>query len=402
MSQGKVLLKNENGSVRGLLEMSTGRVFDPRTGAQTEQLEVRGDFDALLSDYAARVCHSGIARQLGRPVTMRDRDGDGVLVSMDLAQSDVHTDAALPNYAAGYKLAAGVADLAAPPIVVDKASNKFNTWDSVNAFRRVLPTGGTAGGQVPEVNPSLSRDTYATVEYALGAFVPTNVQANADAPLKPYQAAINRVMNALKLEREIRVATKLRTTGSWDTSLVTALSGTTKWNGGTSSDPIKDLHSLIEASAAPVTGIVMSEQVLHDFVRNSQVQKYIGYKSSAAPVPNEAQIAALLDLPTIHKASMKYFASGTALSYVWGGDVVLLTQPSEMPPSNQEEVASAVTFRWNGGEAPDGTMTAGWMVRTFFDPKRGGRGGTMVVVVHNDAEVMTSTLVGGLITGAHA
>ena len=46
-------------------------------------------------------------------------------------------------------------------------------------------------------------------------------------------------------------------------------------------------------------------------------------------------------------------------------------------------------------------MTAGFLVRTYYDPKRGARGGTQVVVVHNDIEVQTSQLVGGLILNAH-
>ena len=53
------------------------------------------------------------------------------------------------------------------------------------------------------------------------------------------------------------------------------------------------------------------------------------------------------------------------------------------------------------GAIPDGTLSAGFLVRTFFDPKRGARGGTQVVVTHSDVEVMTSGYVGGLVTGAH-
>lgn len=399
MSNKVVSLRDSNGQKR-LLELSTGRLTD-EGGSLISQLSPMGDHDEILSDYAAHYVHANMARQYGHPVTMTDRDGDGVLVNMDLSQADVHSDSPLPNYAAGYKLADGVADIACPPVIVDKASNKFNTWDKENAFKRVLPVGGSAGGAVPEVNPSLSSATYTTVEYALGAFVPTNVQTNADAPLRPYQAAVKRVMNALLLEREIRVATLLKTSGNWDSSVVSTLGATAKWNGGASSDPVLDLHTKIESSYMPVTGIIMSELVAHDFQRNAQTQKYIAYKSSAQPLPSASQFAALLDLPPIYVAKMKYISTGTTLSYVWGNDVVLLHQPPSNPPQDQEEAATAYTFRWNGGDTPDGAMSAGMMVRTFFDPKRGGRGGTMVVCVHNDAEKMTSGFVGGLIISAH-
>jgi hypothetical protein len=107
-----------------------------------------------------------------------------------------------------------------------------------------------------------------------------------------------------------------------------------------------------------------------------------------------------LDIPPITVAKMKYMATSTSsLTYMWGGDLVALHEPEVNPPTDQESIATAYTFRWNGGSTPDGTYQGGYLVRTYFDPKRGGRGGTMTVVVHQDAEVMTSQLVGGLITG---
>jgi len=399
--KGLALLRDDNGGIIGHLEIATGRLLDAAGKLIRELRPVDEDQSVALTDFAARYAHSRMAQAIGRPVRMRDADGSGVLVQMDLAQTDVHTDGPLPNYAAGYQLAAGIADVAMPVVTVPKASNKFNTWDKENAFKRVLPTGGTQGGQVPEVNPTLSQDSYSTTEYALGAFVSTNVAANADAPLEPFQAAVKRVMNALYLEREIRCATALQTSGNWDTSVVQTIAAGAKWNGGASSDPIADLHAAIEKSYMPVTGIVMSELLEHAFVRNPAVQKYTGYKDSAKPIPTLSDYSAMLRLPPMYSAKMKYISTGTTLSYVWGNHVVLLHQPPQIPPTTQDEVATAYTFRWNGGEAADGTMTAGWQVRQYFDPKRGGRGGTVVVVVHNDDEKITSKFVGGLLLNAY-
>lgn len=396
----EVALRDGSGRVIGNLNVQTGQVVD-LTGRVTQQLKQLDDGQCVaLSDYAARYAHSRMAAAVGHPVRMRDADGDGVLVTMDLAQGDVHIDSPMPNYAAGYQLAAGVADLACPVFTTDKASNRFYTWDKENAFKRVLPIGDTAGGAVNEVNPTLSNDTYATVPYALAAFVSTEVVATADAPLRPQQAAVKRIMNALYLEREIRVATLLQNPASWDASVVQNIAAANKWNGGASSDPIADLHVAIERSWMPVTGIVMSEVAEHAFARNPAVQKYIGYKDSAKPIPTLEAFSAMLRLPPMYSAKMKYQATGSSLSYVWGNHVVLLHQPAENPPTSQEEIATAYTMRWDGGGSPDGSMTAGWQVRQFFDPKRGPRGGTVVVVTHNDAEKMTSKFVGGLLTNA--
>jgi len=384
----------------GTLDLATGHVYDA-AGNTVARMIPSGEDPAVLSDIAASLCYSNMAAQLGRPVRMRDSAGDERLVQMDLGTADVHIAAALPNYAAGYKLADGVADLACPPVLVPKDTNKYYTWDKENAFSRVAPTNNASGAGTPEINPTLSNASYQTVPRALGAFIPTEVLANADSPLRPEMAAIRRVMDALRLEREIRVATLMQTGANWDSTLYTNLAAGAKWNGGASSDPLADLHKIIESSYAPVTGIIMSELVEHDFVRNAQVQKYIYTKNGIGAVPSMGELASALKLPPIYTAKQKYIKSG-ALTYVWGNDVVLIHEPAQMPPSDQEDVATAITFRWDGGGTADGSMTSGWLVRKFFMQDRGqGRGGQKLVVVHNDTEIMTSKFVGGLVKGAH-
>lgn len=401
MDQQIVQFSDRNDPRAAQLNLSGGEVLDAAGNVLYRMTPVDTDTRAL-SDYAASLCYKDISAQCGgRAVTMTDADGDERLVRMDLGIGDVHQASPLPNYAAGYNLAEGVADLAAPPLVVPKDNDKYYTWDQKDAFQRVQPTGNANGAGVPEVNPRISNSSFQTVPRALGAFLSTEVQASADQPLRPEMAAIRRVMNALRLEREIRVANMLQTSGNWDASLYTNLGGTAKWNGGSASDPLADLHNILEKSYMPVTGIIWSEMVEHDFIRNSNVQKYLYAKDGAAAQPTGAQVSSLLRLPPIYTAKMKYLASG-AMTYVWGNDVVLLHQPPSMPPVDQEDVSTAMTFRWLGAPVNDGTITAGWLVRKFFMQDRGqGRGGNKIVVVHNDAEVMTSKLVGGYIKGAH-
>jgi hypothetical protein len=410
-----VFMRNDAGEPR-LFDMSSGRTFsmDGTEIVSERMIPAKDEYDVALSDYAYNYCGSTIAGQLGRkkivmPEYRKVHTDDGPaavkcgerVVTMDLGIADVHIDAALPNYAAGYRLSDPVADVAAPPIVVGHASNWFYTWDDVNAFKRVLPNGGAAGGATPEINPTKSNTNYSTKPYALGAFIPTEVETNSDAPLRPFQKAVRRVMDALMLEREIRVATLLRTSGSWNTNNVIALGAATKWNGGAAADPVRNLLSIIEASAMRPTAIIMSELVANDFRTNAAVKSYIGFKDKDPALPDLSEFTSILKLPRMIEAPMKYYASGSTFSYVWGGDVVLVREPPEMPPTSQEDVATATTFRWMGGDAPDGTQQGGWLVRTFFMQDRGPRGGRKVVVAHNDAEAMTSGLVGGLITGAH-
>lgn len=398
----------ESGKIEQI-DMSTGRVYDTQGHFVREMIPMAaiagpGGSEiplAALSDYAAKCYYESMARQYGRPVQMKSREADGRLVTMDLAVSDVHIAAALPNYAAGYHLAEGVADIASPPVLVPKQSDKYFTWNSSNEFNRKIPNAAAPGGAVAEVNPTLTNALYSTIEYALSAVIPTEVQTNADSPLRPFQKAVQMVMTNLLLEREIRTATMMQTSGNWTSGNVQTLAAGAQWDGGAASDPVLNLHTAIEKSFLPVTGILWSELVEHDFVRNPAVQKYVGYKVDMRAIPTMAEFASTLRLPPIYTAKMKYTTGGGVLTYVWGNHVVLIHEPPEKPPSSQQDVSTSYTFRWNGGEAPDGTMTAGFLVRTFFDPKRGPRGATQVIVVHNDVEVMTSSVVGGLILNAH-
>ena len=394
-----VEIKNQDGTFRGLLDHRDGRVYD-RSHKLIETMSLNEDQDFLLSDYANELDCSQRARDCGRAVKMSTRDASERLVTMDLAVGDVHVDAIGPQFMGGYQLNDTVADLIAPVVVTNKASNKYPVWDAANAFRRVIPTGNAPGGQVAEVSPTLSTNAYQTIEYAISTFVTTEVESNADAPLVPFQAAIKRLMDALKLEREYRVATLLQTSGSWDSNVVTTVAAGNKWNGGAGSDPLGDLQLILQKSNMPVTRILWSELLDQTFSKNPNVQNKIYAKGNLAPIPSGNDFAAALHLPPIVVSRMKYYASGSAASYVWGNHPVLL---HEAPSVGYDDVATIKTFRWTGNPAtPDGQLqSGGWLFRSFFDNRRGGRGGTMGVLVHNDIEVMTSKLVGGLVINAY-
>jgi hypothetical protein len=395
-----VEMKNADGTFRGLLDYRDGRVYD-RSGKHLETIAV-GDDDVShgMSDFAYELDCSHLAWARRKPVKMTDRQGEERVVTMDLAQGDVHVDAIGSQFMGGYQLAPGIADIAAPVIVTPKASNKYPVWDAPNTFRRVLNVGNAPSGQVPEISPTLSTTAYQTVEYALATFVPTEVEANADAPLAPRRAAVKRLYDALKLEREIRVINLLQTSGNWNSNNVLTVAAASKWNGGPSSNPIADLQVILQKSAMPVTRFAWAEIVDQAFGLNAQVQAKIYAKAMVPAIPSGDDWSKVLKLPPISMSQMKYMASGTALSYAWGNHVVAFHEAGNV---GIDDIATAKTFRWTGNpETPDGQIqSGGWLYREFFDNRRGGRGGVMGVLVHNDAEVMTSNIVGGLILNAY-
>jgi hypothetical protein len=408
----------------GRLEFETGKLYS-MSGEYQRTLEVQGagnqgdsaqlaragihDPIELHQALSLRAANYDIDRRghaLRKKLALKDhgRHG-GTKVLMDLSQTDVHIPSAMPNFAGGYHLEDGVADIAMPIVPALKQSDKFFIWNSGNAFTPPAAGMSGPGGGPPEISPALSNYTYNALEYALGSFVPTEVEANADAPLQPYQAAVDLVMTKLRLIREMRAAAVLTTAVNWSANNVLALAAGAQWNGGGAGDPVANIQFIQEHSAARVTRIVMGAPVFHALQRSPAVRQYHFAKDGDPALPNAQELSRVLELPPIVVAEMKYFNPSSVLTYVWPSvagslsSCVFLHEPAQNPPTDQRDNATAYTFRWTGASAPDGTLTGGFLVRSYYDPKRNARGGRVVVVVHNDAEVLTGSILGGLVTG---
>lgn len=407
---------NDRNKVIGYIDRDDGTIRDVNGKVEWCQLTDSEDFETnkMLADHVCETWNKPIAAKFAgsqHGIRYRDSSGRDRIIKMDLAPTDVHVPGNLPGYAAGYHLEEGVADEVCPVIMIPKEEDKFWTWNSSASFNRAIPNVGAPNGNVTEVQPSGGFTSFATVAYALGAFVPTEVQANADAPIDVNQKVMQRVIEALKLEREIRVANLLTNSANYASANVRTLASTFNWNGGSASAPITDMYAIMHASALQVSAFVMSRLVYDAWATNANVQKFIAYKNTVQAIPNADQVQTVLRLPKIIVAEMKYNNASGVLDYVWpsdasASDCVAVRLPKQMPPSDQRDVATAMTARWAGGlqkgtpENGYGTAEAvsgGFMVRRYFRQSRGPRGGQMVVACHNDAEVSTSTLVGGLI-----
>lgn len=342
-------------------------------------------------------------------------DQDGRLVALDLGQGDVHFDAPLAAFAPGYALDQEdlIADKAMPPCLVEKASDYYWVHDVDDLFEIPQQTVVAPGANVPEISPRQSLTQFVTVPRAMATFLPTEVEGNGDAALILAQRYMQLPMTKLLIQREYRVATTLQTAASYAADNKITLAIGARWNGGGTSDPVKDLLQLIDASLAKVTGIYMSQRTYNAFVQNPGVQKYFTFKDSAKAKPDPKQAAdlsAILSLPPIVVGSQKYKNPTTGLrEYIWGNDVVLLHHPKQLPAIGVP--VAACTFRFSGGlqSGLNGqlskalqqlTFSNGWGVRAFYDVGRGPQGGRKVIVYHQDAEMLIDTKVAGLIVGA--
>lgn len=341
--------------------------------------------------------------------------GGGRLVAMDLGPADVHVQTALTNFALGFKQAGFAGDLAAPIVPVQKQSDRYYIFDPKNEFQAPDQTTVAGGGNVPEINPLLSTTSYATVPYALAGFLPLETIANQDAVLDLSFKTTRMVLQKLMLLREQRVRNQAYKQANYITpGHLTVLNANQKWNGGGSSDPVRNIRAIIEKCLAPVTSMVMSRDTWHAFTENPAVQKYVAFKSGAAPLPQQSQTqawAALLDMPEPVVCDAREYVGGNTdpYPYIWKGNVYLNHQEPGIPVDGYSS-ASMKTFRWTGADqeaqkydangVPGFGAPSGITIRALFNPYRGPRGGWYIVVSHNDAEQFLTDLVSGLIVGA--
>lgn len=327
---------------------------------------------------------------------------------LDVGAGDVHVAAALPNFVTGYQNEGPVADVYSPPLVVQHKSDYYWQYQKEDAFQRAIQQLGAPGGAPMEVYPRFGNTKFTALQRAIASFVPTEVEANQDAPLQIKLAHQNRMLDAAILEREIRVQALARTSGNW--SSATTLGSTYQWDGGSNSDPVKDIQTVIESSYGEPNAMIIPGHIWHAMVRNPAVRSYYTYAGTMPGILTDAQMTALLKLPEIYVAKMKYINTSGTLSYVWGNDIVIFRRPTAMPPVNQRDVCTSVTFRWamQNVKVPDGqaftpemTDGRGWVMRQFFNQIRGGLGGIQMVLCLADAETQTSKYIGNLVAAAY-
>ncbi len=337
----------------------------------------------------------------------------GQRVTLSLQPQDVHDPTELPTYLAGYQPFGFRADEMSPAVLVDNDQDKFRTFDSDDAFRRV-DVKGSISGAVPEVDPKSALRNYKVIDRYVGSFVPRVTELATGNNYRPRMAAARRARLAIELDRELDVGALICDPANW-AAAVRTVAGLEWDDAGGTQDPIKDLQLAIEKSAQQVTEIWMNQRVAFALLRTpavrDQMRQMLG--DGAAPsamlaVQNAGMAGVTGDfvipgLPPIRVSASKVKALAAAtLDYVFRDpnagafDVVVLVHRPPGIPTDGEDIASTYTFRRRG---PSGT---GFEAREFFVDGRGALGGTMIVVSQADEAVITGDNVGGIITDVTA
>lgn len=335
--------------------------------------------------------HNHTVLDNGRKSDYIDHDPDGAQ-HRDFSSSNVHVSQALTNFAIDYGTQDGlaIADLAAPVLLVDKASDTYHTFSANDKFRRVNAAMADEDADIAEVGPTKSTDTYTTAAYGLSTFVSQGVEANADPVVQPRMRAMRRIMNAMVTEREHRTADALLNTTTF-TSYSSTLTSSNYWDDGASSDPRKDVITAIESLLAPCTHMALSEKSWNRFVHNVQVAKYgiyTGMGVNDTPTGLMERLGFPYITPLIGRMRSESTTAGTTTkSYVWDDDAIFLHIPSGAG-SDPEEVPTARTFRWlKGGLSRN---SGGFRIREWDVPERGQDGGRKLAVVVNEVVKVTA------------
>lgn len=162
----------------------------------------------------------------------------------------VHVKATLTNVATAYFQEPDVfiADDVSPMVRSNKQADYYYTFgkehfDLISAVRR-------PGTTPAEVEHTVSTDQFYCQEYALREKVTREEKQNADNPIEPEADAARYTSERLRLSREYRIAVQLTTAGNYQTGMKLTLSGADQWSLPTSSDPIGDIQTGIDAVAA--------------------------------------------------------------------------------------------------------------------------------------------------------
>lgn len=146
----------------------------------------------------------------------------------------VQIDPVLTNFAVGWKNDRFVSDQICPPIPVPKSDGIFNIWDK-GAFRHV-ETARHDGADFNVIDVDFTTDTYSTKSHGLAATVTKKAEANASNPYQPRRAKVNRIMDLLALDEEIRMHTLVNAATSFNTGHTATLTSGHRWDEWTSSD----------------------------------------------------------------------------------------------------------------------------------------------------------------------
>jgi len=310
----------------------------------------------------------------------------GGVHAMSIGPQDVHIDTALSNLAVAYRPNEGkyIADVVMPVVKVTNRSDKYFKFAPSTFLDLSRVNIASQMGRPAQVSWNVSQDSYAVLDFGLVDFVPVDVDASADAPLRPLMDATEILTERLMIAREYRVAATVNDSANYGSNVLD-LAGGQQWDNP-GSDPVKQIETAIRTPVVTPNALVLGYSAWASLKRHPAIERYIISRAAtsvgATPLTVTPELFAQafeLDKVIVGKAKYGSGNPGAAFAqtYLWGTGAALLR--IEPQPAMQRTEAFGYTFRY----APNG---GSFETRTWFDMSIGVRGGTWVKVTHSDIE----------------
>lgn len=235
-----------------------------------------------------------------------------------------------------------------------------------------------------------------TKNFALDDAIPQeDIDAASRNPLSPDPRNVSAeyLTNLVALDREIRVASLVFNSASYDASMVQTLSGTSQFSDFTNSDPISTIMAALDSMIMRGTIAVMGRAVYTKIVSHPKIVKAFNGTAGDTGIVPKSFLASLFELDDVlvGEGWVNTAKKGQtpSLTRVWGKNIALLYR---------DNLASAERGTTFGFTAQYGTKVAG----SIQDPDVGMKGGVRVRSGESVQELVSANDLGYFIQNAIA
>jgi hypothetical protein len=351
---------------------------------------------------AARQLNNGVPFSIRLVSDVPGYGKAGEVVNLTVSPSEAVAPAiVIDTLIYGYRQIGMRADEVAPVQLVDRDVGKYQIYGPNNTFRLVNLL-SSMQADIPEVDVDRTTADYGVQDRALGGFVPTLTEYNANNTPGSFDVKAGiakRIAEAFILEREVRTWTTLKATSTWATANKATIAGGAEWNDPTN-DALQDFDDRLNASAQAVTDVWMNPLVAQAFLRSQSVRDFLRAMNGDSPTPREIVEAtasqqqldfALPGRPMIHVVSGKVLNESTgALDWILDDTVIFTSNPAGAG-AGPDDLVTIKNIRRKG---PSGT---GFFSREFPLERRGAYGGTFLMSTCAETLAVISGTVGGAI-----
>lgn len=328
-----------------------------------------------------------------------ERESNALRASNPIAPASAHVNAALSDFASSYGNGKLIADRVSPVILVDKKSDSFHKFVQKDSTTAVDNRVGERGA-IPEVTIENATDSYTCLGYGLRGPVSRALQATADVAVDPKQRTAKNIMLRNMLQREIRVADQIMTSGNWASANTAA--ATAAWSNHTTGVPLTDIQTAREAVPAGgdedslLIGVCALE-VFHDLISHPQIRDLHGTMTGQI---NASTLASYLGLDELLVSDAQKNTANTgqavSLSRIWLATAFAMVRVPRTLMGLDQQLFSC-TFRRKIAGSANGILVREWHVEN-----EGTEGTDHLAVTHEDAEKIIQNNQGFLLTAVRS